>query len=311
MAALAYPDRIGLRRKGEAARYQLSGGKGAVMDDHDPLAGERLIVVTDTDGNQREARIRQALTISLPEIRALFADQIAWQDVCDWSRRERRVIARQQECLGAIALDDRIWKDAPADTVARAMLDGVRDLGLTLSDAARRFTARVAIARNAGHDLPDMAQEALMERLDDWLLPYLNGLRSAADWKRFDLLPALRAQLDWAGMQMLDAEIPAHFTTPLGRQIPIDYSSDQPEITLRLQELFGQVTHPSVGGTPLKVTLLSPAQRPVQTTMDLPGFWQGSYADVRKDMRARYPRHPWPEDPTQADPTLRAKPRKS
>lgn len=309
LAALAYPDRIGLRRKGDAARYQLSGGKGAVMDDHDALAGERLIVVTDTDGNPREARIRQAIAISLAEVRALFAEQIAWHDLCEWSKRDRRVVARQQERFGAIALDDRIWKDAPDDAIARAMLDGVRDLGITLSDAARRFTARVALARDAGQDLPDMSPDALLATLEDWLLPYLSGVRTAADWKRFDLLPALRARLEWSQMQALDAAVPAHFTTPLGRQVPIDYSGDHPEISLRLQELFGQTTHPMVGRTPLKLTLLSPAQRPVQTTMDLPGFWSGSYADVRKDMRARYPKHPWPEDPTEADPTLRAKPR--
>ncbi|MBV7394153.1 ATP-dependent helicase HrpB [Mameliella sediminis] len=309
LAAQAYPDRIGLRRKGDAARYQLSGGKGAVMQDHDPLAGERLIVVTDTDGNPREAKIRQALAISLAELRHLFADQINWHDVCEWSRRDRRVVARQQERLGAIALDDRIWKEVPGDVVARAMLDGVRDLGITLSDAARRFVARVDLARDAGQDLPDMSAEALLDGIEVWLLPYLNGVKTAADWKRFDLLPALRARLDWNQMQALDTAVPAHFTTPLGRQIPIDYSGDHPEISLRLQEMFGQKTHPLVGKTPLRVTLLSPAQRPVQTTMDLPGFWSGSYADVRKDMRARYPKHPWPEDPTEADPTLRAKPR--
>lgn len=307
MTALAYPDRIGLRRKGDAARYQLSGGKGAVMDDHDPLAGERLIVVTDTDGNPREAKIRQAVAISLSEIRHLFEGQIHWESLCEWSRRDRRVIARQQERFGAIALDDRLWKSAPDAAVAHAMLDGVRDLGMTLSDAARRFVARVALAREAGQDLPDMSPEALLDSIEDWLLPYLSGVRTAADWKRIDLLPALRARLDWGQMQALDTAIPAQFTTPLGRQIPIDYSGEHPEITLRLQELFGQTTHPTVGRTPLRVTLLSPAQRPVQTTMDLPGFWSGSYADVRKDMRARYPRHPWPEDPTQADPTLRVK----
>ena len=309
MAAMAYPDRIGLRRKGDAPRFQLSGGKGAVMDEADSLAGERLIVVTDTDGNPREARIRQAVAISLSEVRALFADQIGWHDLCEWSRRDRRVIARQQERLGAIALDDRIWKDAPEEAIARAMLDGVRELGITLPDAARRFCARVALAREAGHELPDMSPEALLNDLEAWLLPYLSGVKSAADWKKFDLMPALRARLDWGQIQTLDSAVPAHFKTPLGRDIPIDYSGDHPEIALRLQELFGQTTHPMVGHTPLKVTLLSPAQRPVQTTMDLPGFWSGSYADVCKDMRAKYPRHPWPEDPTQADPTLRAKPR--
>ncbi len=307
MAALAYPDQIALRRKGDAPRYQLSGGKGAVLPDDDVLAGARLIVVTNTDGNPREARIRQAIQITEAELREVYADQITWDDSCAWSKRDRRVVSRSQEKLGAIALDDRIWKDAPAAIQARAMLDGVRDLGFNLPDAAKRFLARVALARDDGKDFPDMSVDQLMATLETWLLPYLDGVTTADHWRRFDPLPALRAMLDWSQTQALDTATPAHFTTPLGRKIPIDYSGEAPEITLRLQELFGQTTHPSVAGQPLRVTLLSPAQRPVQTTMDLPGFWAGSYADVRKDMRARYPRHPWPEDPTQADPTLRAK----
>ncbi|WP_422033146.1 ATP-dependent helicase HrpB [Roseovarius sp.] len=306
-AALAYPDRVGLRRKGDAPRYVLSGGKGAILPEGDPLSGTRLIVATDLDGDRREARIRQAIRIEEAELRALFADQIDWQDVCDWDRRERRVVTRQQERLGALALDDRVWKDPPQEAVARAMLDGVRDLGLSWTDAARRFTARVELLREAGEDLPDMTEPALMDSLEDWLLPYLTGVKTAQDWKRFDILPALRAMLDWDRMQRLDVKAPAHFTTPLGRDIPIDYAGEHPEISLRLQEMFGQTTHPTVGRTPLRVTLLSPAGRPVQTTMDLPGFWASSYADVRKDMRGRYPKHPWPEDPTVADPTLRAK----
>lgn len=311
MAALAYPDRIGLRRKGDAPRYQLSGGKGAVMEDSDALAGARLIVATDLDGNPRDARIRQAIQITESALRDLFSDRIVWVDLCEWSKRDRRVVSRQQEKLDAIALDDRVWKDAPSEAVAQAMLDGVRDLGLTpaMTDAARRFIARVALARDAGQDLPEMSDTALLATLGDWLLPHLQGVRSAGDWKRFDLLHPLRARLDWNQMQALDRLVPGRFTTPLGRDIPIDYSGEHPEISLRLQEMFGQKTHPCVGRTPLRVTLLSPARRPVQTTLDLPGFWEGSYADVRKDMRAAYPKHPWPEDPTQADPTLRAKPR--
>lgn len=311
MAALAYPDRIGLRRKGTAPRFQLSGGKGAVVDEADGLAAQRMIVVTDTDGNPREARIRQAIAIREADLRSLFGDQIAWTDSVTWSRRDRRVAARQQERFGAIALDDRIWKEAPPDALARAMLDGVRDLGLRLPDAARRLAARTTLGREAGLGLPPMDDQSLMDSLEDWLLPYLDGIRTAEDWKRFDPFPALQARLDFAQTQALDRLVPGAFTTPLGRRVPIDYSGEIPEISLRLQELFGQSTHPTVGTQPLKVTLLSPANRPVQTTMDLPGFWAGSYADVRKDMRARYPRHPWPEDPTQADPTLRAKPRGS
>lgn len=310
MAALAYPDRVGLRRKGDQPRYVLSGGKGAVLADEDALAGARLIVVTDTDGHPREAKIRQAIEISESELRAVHGDAIRWQTVCEWSKREGRVMAREQECFGAVVLNDRLWREADEAAVARAMLEGVRQLGLSLSPAAKRFVARVELLREGGAALPDMTDAALMDSLEDWLLPHLGGVKSAAGWKAFDLLEPLRARLDWPQMQILDQKAPAHFQSPLGNKIPIDYSGEEPSIEVRLQEMFGVTEHPRVGRTPLKITLLSPARRPVQTTTDLPAFWQTSYSDVRKDMRGRYPKHPWPEDPSQADPTLRAKPRK-
>ncbi|SMR81792.1 ATP-dependent helicase HrpB [Aliiroseovarius halocynthiae] len=309
MAALAYPDRVALRRPGDAPRFVMSGGKGAVMDEGDALAGARLLVITDTDGNPREARIRQATQIGEGEVRDIFADQIRWIDSCAWSKRDGRVVARRQECLGAVVLDDRNWKEAPSDIVAKAMLDGVRELGLRPSDAAKRFIARVELVRAEGNSLPAMTESALMDTLDTWLLPHLSGVKTSADWKKFDILDALRAMLDWNQMSRLDVEAPAHFVTPLGNKTPIDYSGETPEISLRLQEMFGVTRHPTVGKTPLRVTLLSPARRPVQTTTDIPNFWATSYADVRKDMRGCYPKHPWPEDPTVADPTLRAKPR--
>ncbi|QBF31005.1 ATP-dependent helicase HrpB [Thalassococcus sp. S3] len=309
MAALAYPDRIGQRRKGDAPRYVLSGGKGAVLPASDPLAGQPYIVATDLDGDPREARIRQALSIGEREIRDLFSQQIRWVDVCEWSKRDRRVVARKQERLGAVLLDDRIWRDVPDERVARAMLDGVRELGLRLDGGAARLVARVALARAGGADLPDMSEAGLMATLEDWLLPMLSGVRTAEDWKRFDPMPALQAMLSWDETQTLDHAAPPHFITPLGRKVAIDYDGEVPEIAVRLQEMFGLTRHPESAGVPLKITLLSPAQRPVQVTRDLPGFWAGSYDDVRKDMRARYPKHPWPEDPTSANPTLRAKPR--
>ena len=248
-----------------------------------------------------------AAQISENEIRDLFAGQIVWVDSCVWLKRERRVVARQQERFGAITLNDRIWKSVPDDSVALAMLDGIRELGLRLDGPAARLAARVELVRAAGVDLPDFSVSGLTADLENWLLPMLSGVRSAEDWKRFDLLPALRGRLDWAQTQELDRRAPGAFETPLGRKVPIDYGGAVPEIALRLQEVFGVTQHPLVGGEPLKITLLSPAQRPIQITRDLPGFWAGSYADVRKDMRAQYPKHPWPEDPTQADPTLRAK----
>ncbi len=307
--ALAYPDRIGLRRKGDAPRYVLSGGKGAVFDAADTLAGQRLIVATDLDGDTREAKIRQAAAIDEATLRDLYGDQIHWHDICTWSKRDGRVLTRKQETFGALILDDRNWTDPDPMMVATAMCDGIRQLGLRFSAAANRFRARVALGRDSDDSLPDMTDATLIAALDDWLLPHLDGVKTTADWKNFDALQALRSMLDWGQMQRLDTAVPPHFTTPMGRKTPIDYDGEAPEITLRLQELFGVTRHPTVGKTPLRITLLSPGQKPVQTTTDLPNFWKTSYADVRKDMRGRYPRHPWPEDPTQADPTLRAKPR--
>ncbi|WP_372571748.1 ATP-dependent helicase HrpB [Ruegeria jejuensis] len=311
MAALAYPDRIGRRRPGDAPRFVLSGGKGAVLEAGDPLAAAPYLVATDTDGNPREARIRQAVQITEREIRDSFGAQIVWVDSCVWSKRERRVIARRQERLGAITLEDRIWKDVPSDRVAQAMLEGVRDLGLRLEGPAARLAARVELARAEGGDYPDFSLQGLTDTLEGWLLPMLEGVRSAQEWRKFDLYPAMKAALSWPQMQELDRRVPGQFVTPLGRKLAIEYGPDGPEISVRLQEMFGVTRHPESGGVPLKVTLLSPAQRPIQITRDLPGFWAGSYAEVRKDMRAQYPKHPWPEDPTQADPTLRAKRRPS
>jgi len=308
-AALAFPDRIALRRNGDAPRFVLSGGKGAVLAADDPLANARLLVVTDTDGHPREAKIRQAIEISESALRDVHGNAMVWHDICTWDKRSRRVLARRQLRLGALVLDDRHWPDAPPDALAAAMVDGVRDLGLSLPPAAQRLRARVMLARADGGDLPDMSDAALLGALDTWLRPQMNGVISAADWKAFDITPALTAMLDWGQTETLNRIAPPHFTTPLGNKTPIDYSGDHPAVELRLQEMFGLTTHPTVAGRPLRLTLLSPAHRPVQTTLDLPGFWTSSYGDVRKDMRARYPRHPWPEDPTVAQPTLRAKPR--
>jgi len=155
-----------------------------------------------------------------------------------------------------------------------------------------------------------MGEAALMADLERWLLPYLTGVRTAEDWKRFDLLPTHQAMLRWDRVQFLDRLAPGALTTPLGRKVPVYYGEDGPEISVRLLEMFGTLEHPRIGGCDVKVTLLSPAGRPIQITRDLPGFWAGSYADVRRDMRVRYPKHPWPEDPSEAAPTLRTKSRK-
>ncbi|WP_435530983.1 ATP-dependent helicase HrpB [Pseudotabrizicola algicola] len=309
MAALAYPDRIGLRRAGDAPRWVLSGGKGAAMAAGQALSGARLIVATDLDGDPREAQVRQAVAISEAEVRALYADEIGWVEVCDWSRRDGKVVARRQERFGALVLAERHWPEAPPEALARAALEGLRQIGLPWTPAARRLRARLRLAR--GDDWPDLDDAALLGSAEGWLLPHLAGKRSEAELRALDLAEPLKALVGWDRMAQTDAQVPASFETPLGRRVPIDYDGDHPSIEVRLQEMFGVTRHPTVGAArlPLRITLLSPGQRPVQVTLDLPGFWANSYADVRKDMRGQYPRHPWPEDPTQAAPTLRAKPR--
>jgi ATP-dependent helicase HrpB len=310
MAALAYPDRIGLRRKGEAPRWVLSGGKGAAMAAGLPLSSARLLVATDLDGDAREATVRQAVAISEAEVRGLYADRIRWIELCEWSKREGRVLTRRQERLGALLLDDRHW-DAPAEAVAKAALDGLRMLGLPWTLAAARLRARARLAKGDGW--PGIDDADLLAAGEDWLLPHLQGLKTEADLNAFDLAPALQAYLGWDRLSAMDRLVPASFETPLGRKIAIDYDGEVPGIAVRLQEMFGVTAHPVVGAArmPLRITLLSPAQAPVQVTTDLPRFWATSYAEVRKDMRGAYPRHPWPDDPTVAEPTLRAKPRGS
>lgn len=317
LIARAYPDRIALRRPGGEARYLLSGGKGARLAPEDDLASQRLLAVADSDGaDGREAVIRLAAPLGMTDLEALYSARMIWREVCEWSRRDRRVIARRQRMLGALALEDKTWPDAPPEALAAAMAMGLRDLGIAAlpwTAAARRAQARAVWARQGESGgtpaLPDLSDEGLLAGLDDWLVPYLTGMTSAADLSRFDMVSLLRDALGWEGAQIVDRAAPSHFTAPTGTKVPIDYSGAAPSAAIRLQELFGLDVHPMAAGVPLVLELLSPASRPVQTTADLPGFWRSSYADVRKDMRGRYPRHPWPEDPVTAAPTTRVKPR--
>ncbi|MEL7275539.1 MAG: ATP-dependent helicase HrpB [Pseudomonadota bacterium] len=312
--SLAYPDRMALRRPGEAPRYHLSGGKGACVPDGDALAGQRMLVAADLSGEGAEPEIRLALTATEAELKAAHPDQLRWVELCLWSRRHRRIDARRRLMLGALILEDRGWPDATAEALAAAAMDGIRDLGLSClgwTKPARLLQARIDWLRARGAAVPDMSNATLEETLEGWLAPFLAHIRTADDLARLDPLPALRGMLDWETAQTADRLAPERFVAPTGSRVAVDYSVDPPRIAIRLQELFGLDRHPTIGpeNLPLLIDLLSPGQRVVQTTADLPGFWRSSYADVRKDMRGRYPRHPWPEDPTAADPTRRAKPR--
>jgi ATP-dependent helicase HrpB len=312
--SLAYPDRIGQRRPGAAPRWRLSGGKGARMAEDDPLATAPLIVAADLDGDPREATIRLALPVAEADLRRLHAGRLRSVRVCEWSRRERAVVARERRMLGAVALEDRPWPGAPPGAVAAALLQGLRELGpeaLPWTPAARRFAARVAWARRHGAtELPDLTPEGVLAE-PSWLEPWLAGMTKAADLGRLDLLAALESRLDRAARQRLDRLAPATLAAPTGSVLAVDYAGEAPVVSVRLQEMFGTSRHPTLGAdaVPVVFELLSPAGRPVQTTADLPGFWARSYADVRRDLRGRYPKHPWPEDPAAAAPTRRAKPR--
>lgn len=311
--SLAYPDRIGRRRAGAAARYLLSGGKGAALPEADPLAAAPWIVAADLDGDPREAVIRLAAPVAESDVRALHAARLHRETTCVWSRRDRAVQARERLTLGAVALEERPWA-APADALAAAAIEGLRDLGpeaLPWTPALRRLAARVEWLRAQGEPLPDFSDAGLAAAFEDWLAAFLDGVTRAEQFGRIPLGPALDARLGREARLRLDRLAPPEIVAPTGTRLAVDYGGAAPSVSVRLQEMFGLTTHPTVGParTALVLELLSPAQRPVQTTADLPGFWASSYADVRRDLRGRYPRHPWPEDPAAAEPTRRAKPR--
>ena len=310
--ALAYPERVAQRRPGIQPHYIMANGKGVVLANDDGLANAPFLVIAELGNSNHNSgpdpKIRRALSISSDEIREIFGSQIKWLETCRWSKRARKVLSIQTESLGSISLTSQNWPQVPTQKVSLAMLDGIKQIGLNLPKAAQLLQARAKIAGR--NKFPDISNEGLMSNLAGWLTPYISKVSSEEEWKKFNPLPALQSYIGWANLDLLEKVAPTHFITPLGNKVIIDYSGDSPSIALRIQEMFGRTSHPTLGGNPIKITLLSPARRPIQITKDIPGFWKGSYADVRKDMRAKYPKHPWPEDPTDADPTLRTKPRR-
>ena len=298
--ALAFPDRIGKKRDGSNSKFILSSGKGAYVHKDDPLSRKKYIVAVDMDGHQKDSKIRLGIEISENEIRELFADTIVWQETCYWSTREKRVKAIRTEALGKIPLKSQTWTNPPTEKISSAILKGIEDLGFNFSPAEEQFIARVKIG---GEDYPNMEISHLQETAKEWLTPFIKNIKTADDWKKFDCLPALRNLLSWKQLSKLDEVVPKHFVSPLGRKLSIDYLGQHPSVELRMQELFGQKLHPMIKKKPLLLTLLSPAGRPLQKTMDLPNFWRTSYLEIRKEMRGRYPKHSWPERPENEKPT--------
>ena len=313
--ALAYPDRIAQRRLGAVGQFRLSNGRGAVLPPADPLAAEAFLAVADLDGDKREARIFLAAPLTLAEIEADFAERLEPRETVAWDAREGAVLARRQLRLGELVLRDERLADPPRDEVAAALIAGIRQAGLGVLPWTRdteQWRARVMFLRRLEGDAagwPDLSDTALLASLEEWLAPALGGVTRLAQLAGIDLAGAVRGRVDWERQRMLDALAPSHLTVPSGSRLPIDYGDGEPSLAVRLQEMFGSAETPRIAGgkVALRLQLLSPAGRPLQVTRDLAGFWDSSYRAVRGEMRGRYPKHPWPEDPRNAEPTSRAK----
>ncbi|MEO5902291.1 MAG: ATP-dependent helicase HrpB [Ilumatobacteraceae bacterium] len=307
LLALAYPDRIAVRRT-QPGNFQLRSGAGAWTAKDDPLANERFVVAADLDGKRENARIRLGAALDADELIEALGDQIERRESTVWDKDRNDLVERIETRLGGMLLTEEVRSAAPGEATTAALLERVRAtrLGaLPWTPAATALRERVAfLRRELGEHWPDWSDRTLLATMDDWLAPYLVGATGAAALGRLDAAMLLGARLAWDDATALTDLAPPALTTASGRTVTIDYSRDTPTASIRVQDLFGTRDHPAVAGgrVALALELLSPADRPVQITRDLPGFWAGTWADVRKDMAGRYPKHQWPIDPANADP---------
>jgi ATP-dependent helicase HrpB len=312
LLALAYPDRIAQRRPGVDGKFLLRNGQGAFLDPQ-ALAREDYLVAAELDGRRTESRIFLALPLTLDNLERHFAHAIIREDVLAWEPAERAVVARRRRRLGAIVLEESGLASPDPAAVTEALLTGIRREGidrLPWTEASRRTRARLAFLHRLEPGWPDVSDAALTDGLEAWLAPHAVGLRRLADLERVDLGDALLRLLPWESRALVDELAPTHVQVPTGSRILVDYTDPAgPVLAVRLQELFGQAETPRVGHgrVPLTLHLLSPARRPVQVTRDLAGFWRTTYFDVRRDLKGRYPKHHWPDDPLAASPTRHAK----
>lgn len=309
--ALAYPDRVGQRRGSGRGRFRLRSGSGAWVADTDPLAGEEFIVAADLDGKRSDARIRLGAGIDEIDLAAAFGADIIESHKLAWDNKRNDLVLRTERRLGSIELGSYTDRPPPSDEVMDMLLKRVRSTKLktlTWTDRARSLQARVGFARRSGFtEWPDFSDKALLASLDDWLVPFMPGATGRADLEIVSVAVALDNQLSGDQREKLKRSLPETWTLASGRTVAIDYAAERPTLSGRVQEFFGGGTHPTIldGELPLTVELLSPADRPVQVTSDLPGFWSGSWTEVRKEMAGRYPKHRWPDDPNTAKPGRR------
>src|SRR4051794_10044327 len=313
--SLAYPDRIA-KSRGANGAFLLANGRGANVDPASPLSREPFITVAELSGTAAQSRILLAAPISLEDIEMRFAQQIESREDITFDTGSASLRGRKSERLGAIALAERPFQVTPGPEAAKKLADGIVKVGLARlpwTKSLQQWRDRVMFLRRAeGDEWPDLSDTGLAGSATEWLVPMLDGKTALSGVSADELTTAIQALLPWPLKRRLEEEAPTHFSAPSGSSVPIDYEAEEgPKLSIRVQELFGMGTHPSIarGKIALLVELLSPAHRPVQVTRDLPGFWRGSYAAVKTEMRGRYPRHPWPDDPLHAPATRRAKPR--
>lgn len=308
LLALAYPDRVARKRHGEAPRYQLSNGRGAVLRDDDPLARHQWLATAELDGKAREATIYLAAPVDLTLLEQDLADHIHERDEAAWDDTRGTVVARRVRKLGQLVLEETVLPAPSPELIQQGLLTAVRKKGLKSlpwTPAAEQWLARVALlARCFPDDWPDVSERWLTDHLETWLGPFLAGMNRWRDLEKLNLNQALASLLDYRQQQALEELAPTRLTIPTGQSVTLDYTAENgPVLAAKLQALFGWTETPTVasGRVPVVIHLLSPAQRPLAVTADLASFWRNAYPEVRKDMRGRYPKHPWPEDPLTAE----------
>jgi ATP-dependent helicase HrpB len=313
--AIAYPDRIA-KTRGAAGSFLLANGRGAAIDPTSPLAAESYLAVAELAGTAAQSRVLLAAPIALAELEAGLAARIETRQEIAFDPASAGLRGHRQRRLGAIVLAEQPLRIEPDAGTAQMLAAGIVRLGLSRlpwTPELAQWRDRIAFLRGTeGEEWPDVSDTALAAAAEEWLAPALTGKTTLAGLSADEFAAALKGLVPWSQQRRLDAEAPTHLAVPTGSRVPIDYAAEAgPTVSVRLQELFGLAQHPTIaqGRIPLVIELLSPARRPVQVTRDLPGFWRGSYQAVRAEMRGRYPRHPWPEDPLTAQPTRRAKPR--
>ncbi|QCK85642.1 ATP-dependent helicase HrpB [Phreatobacter aquaticus] len=311
--ALAFPDRIA-KARGRDGEFVLANGRGGAVDAASPLAREPFLAVAEIGGMAARSRILSAAPITLVEIEEAFSDRIQARDEVTFDKAAAALRAKRVKRLGAILLGEQTLAVPQNEASAEALAQGIAAIGiarLPWSKSQLALRHRIAFLRRVDESFPDLSDETLATSVTDWLSPHILGKTALSQIGADDLGVALDQLVPWDVKRRVENDLPSHFDAPSGQRHPIDYEGEEPTLSIRVQELFGLAVHPSVarGKIPLVVELLSPAHRPVQVTRDLPGFWKGSYQAVKSEMKGRYPRHPWPDDPGSAAATHRAKPR--